>query len=307
MQARWVLFVGALALALPITDTSAAVYDAAPMARTGADASNGTPTARVAAPAQAVSTQASRDRIAREFLRRIKLGAPLHTSRFRGQATGGVSALSSTNWAGYADLGVPGSFTTVSASWAEPEATCGKGTSLAAFWVGFDGLSSSNPTVEQAGTLIECMGGSASHYDWWETYPGNAVQLQNMVTPGDTITAQVAYNGSYAMSVTDNSNPDASFTVDVPCGATQCENESAEWIAEAPCCKSGSTVYNLSDFGLWKAKGSQTTYDGTTGSIKISPTVYEISMIDPAKAVKAKPTGLKQAGTSFTVKWIRAN
>src|ERR1700722_4898331 len=294
MQARWVFFVGALALALPMAGTSTAVYDAAPAAR-------------AASPAHAAIAQAARDRIAREFLERIKLGAPLHTSRFRGQAAGGVGALSSTNWSGYAGTGLPGSFTNVSGTWVEPNATCGKGTSFAAFWVGLDGLSSSDPTVEQAGTLIECTGGSASHYDWWETYPGNAVQLQNMVAPGDTISAQVSYDGSYAMSDTDNSNSDANFTVDVPCGATQCENESAEWIAEAPCCKSGTTVYNLSDFGLWKATSSQTTYDGITGSIKVSPTVYEISMIDPSKAIKAKATPLKQAGTSFTVKWIRAN
>jgi hypothetical protein len=304
MQARWVLFVGALALAIP-------------MARTGADASNGAPAARAVAPAQSVNAQASRDRIAREFLARIKLGTPLHTSGLHtsglhtspsgGRVGGGVSAFSSTNWAGYSDLGVPGSFTTVSGTWAEPNVTCGKGTSLAAFWVGLDGISSSDPTVEQAGTLIECMGGTASHYDWWETYPGNAVQLQNMVAPGDSISAQVVYNGSYAMSVTDNSDANASFAVDVPCGASQCENESAEWIAEAPCCKSGSTVYNLSDFGQWKATGSQTTYNGTVGGIKISPTVYEISMIDPSKALKAKPGVLKQTGTAFAVKWLKAN
>jgi hypothetical protein len=299
MQARWVLFVGALALAAVMALTATDVSD-------GASAPRAT-VARAAAPVRVTSAQTSGDRIAREFLKQIKLGTPLHAPRFGGRASGGVGALSSTNWSGYAGLGIPGSFTTVSASWAEPKATCGKGTSLAAFWVGLDGLSSSDPTVEQDGTLIECMGGTASYYDWWETYPGNAVQLQNMVAPGDIISAQVMYNGSYAMSVTDNSDPNASFTVNEPCGAAQCENESAEWIAEAPCCKSGSTVYNLSDFGEWKATETQTTYEGTVGPIEISPTVYEISMIDPSKAVKARPTALKQTGALFKVKWIKAN
>jgi hypothetical protein len=297
MQARWGLFAGALALAVAMFST--AVGAAGPALASGT---------RSGSIAHVASEQTAAVGKAREFLSRIKLGTPFHASRaFRGYARGPISPLSTTNWSGYADRGPANSFTTVSGSWVEPTATCGSGISLAAFWVGIDGISSADPTVQQVGTLIECMGGTASYYDWWETYPKNAVQLQKIVSPGDVISAQVTYNGSYSMSVTDSSNTGASFAVVAPCGAALCQNESAEWIAEAPCCKSGSTVYDLSNFERWRATNSETTYEGILGSILSAPTIYEISMIDSSKEVKAKPTALKDAGGSFKVKWIRGN
>ena len=53
--------------------------------------------------------------------------------------------------------------------------TCTSATSLAAFWVGIDGYSSSS--VEQDGTLVECYRGTAYYYTWWEMYPTNAIQV----------------------------------------------------------------------------------------------------------------------------------
>ncbi|MGN6795849.1 MAG: G1 family glutamic endopeptidase [Streptosporangiaceae bacterium] len=73
---------------------------------------------------------------------------------------GGTSRLSthaahttaqSTNWSGYAATGGNGSFTSVSASWIEPNATCSsRRAQYASFWVGLDGYSSSS--VEETGT-----------------------------------------------------------------------------------------------------------------------------------------------------------
>jgi len=77
----------------------------------------------------------------------------------------GLSQVQSTNWSGYADTG--SGFSTVTGSWTEPAATCsGRTTSLAAFWVGIDGYSSSS--VEQDGALVECYRGTAYYYTCWE-------------------------------------------------------------------------------------------------------------------------------------------
>ncbi len=67
-----------------------------------------------------------------------------------------MSQVQSTNWSGYADTG--SGFSTVTGSWTEPSVSCTSQTSLAAFWAGIDGYSSTS--VEQDGTLAECYGGA---------------------------------------------------------------------------------------------------------------------------------------------------
>lgn len=243
---------------------------------------------------------------ARAFLSHMRIGAPMHRAgASHGYVVDGITQMSSTNWSGYADTGAANSFTSVSGTWVEPTATCGSSESLAAFWVGIDGISGADPTVQQDGTLIECLGGSASYFDWWETYPGNAVQIEHNVGPGDVISASVIHNGSYSLSVTDSTHSADSFTVNEPCGASTCKNESAEWIAEAPCC-SGSSVYPLSNFGKWKVTNAQTTYLGTSGPITVDPNIDEITMVDGSSLVKAAPGPLKAGGTKFKVKWERS-
>jgi len=65
----------------------------------------------------------------------------------------------STNWSGYAATGANGAFSSVSASWTEPAATCTSNrrrtAQYAAFWVGLDGYSSGS--VEQTGTDSDCV------------------------------------------------------------------------------------------------------------------------------------------------------
>jgi hypothetical protein len=245
---------------------------------------------------------------AKEFLSNLHIGLPRGASGPVGRSlTGGVSQLSSSNWSGYADSGAADSFTSVSGSWVQPTAKCGSGLTLAVFWVGIDGISSADPTVEQDGTLVECEDDFAIYADWWETYPGNSVQVVNEISPGDHISASVRYrDGDYHMSVTDSTDSAASFSVSEPCGASTCEDMSAEWIAEAPCCM-GSTVYNLANFGTWRTRTDKTVYDGTSGSITVAPTTDEITMVDPKGDIKAEPGALDPAGNSFAVKWKRAS
>ena len=213
----------------------------------------------------------------------------------------GLTNVTSTNWAGYADTG--SSFSKVSASWTEPSATCSSGAEqLAAFWVGIDGYSSSS--VEQDGTLIECYRSKAYQYTWWEMYPTNAIQVVgSTLAAGDAITSTVTRSGtSYTLTVTDTTHTANSFTERETC--SNCANSSAEWIAEAP--SSGSSVTPLADFKSWTASGASVTEGSTTGTIS-SFTDDEITMTDSSNQIKALPGPLNGSGSSFSVTWERAS
>jgi hypothetical protein len=240
-----------------------------------------------------------------EPLEHLFVGSPIHLVGSLNRA-GTVTSVRSTNWSGYADPGAARSFTRVTGSWVVPAATCTGGNSAAVFWVGIDGISSSDPTVQQAGTLVECAGGRPIYFDWWETYPTNPVQVVAPVTPGDHIVSTVTFsNRKYVMTVTDSTSPAASFTKSVACGTTPCENMSGEWIAEAP--SNGTTIVPLTNFGKWTLTGAQATYVGASGTITGPPDSYKITMADSFNRVQAVPGALNSTGTSFQVTWKRSN
>ncbi len=153
-------------------------------------------------PASAAARAAT---IARQALQHLSVGqhAADHQVFSPSLKVKGLTQVQSTNWSGYADTG--SGFSTVTGSWTEPSASCTSTTSLAAFWVGIDGYSSSS--VEQDGTLIECYRGVAYQYTWWEMYPTNAIQVVgSSLRAGDSITASVVRSGSsYTLKVTDSS------------------------------------------------------------------------------------------------------
>ena len=179
---------------------------------------------------------------------------------------------------------------------------CTSTTSLAAFWVGIDGYSSSS--VEQDGTLIECYRGAAYYYTWWEMYPTNAIQVVgSTLRAGDSITASVVRSGtSYTLKVTDSSRSADSFSTTQTCSS--CANSSAEWIAEAPSGSSG--VYPLSDFGSWTESGA-TVKAGSTSGVISSFTDDELTMINSSGATKAQPGALNSSGNGFGVTWERSS
>jgi hypothetical protein len=239
--------------------------------------------------------------IARNFIEHLKIGqhgtnhvVAGHASKIRA-----LTQVESTNWSGYADTG--SGFSKVSAGWKEPSASCGSGTSLAAFWVGIDGYSSGS--VEQDGTLIECSGGAAAYFSWWEMYPTNDVQVVGTsVSPGDQIDASVVRSGdSYTLAVKDPTHPANSFSTTQSC--SDCANSSAEWIAEAPSSSSG--VEPLSDFGVWKPGAAAVSTTSKSGVIS-SFTDDEITMVDGSGNVEAQPGKLGSNGKYFNVTWKRS-
>jgi hypothetical protein len=271
-----------------------------------------TPTlAGASKPAPAAKLQkmsAAELRVVRQFLSHLKIGFR-PGMLVRGSVVNGVTQLTSTTLSGYADEGVAEGFTSVSASWVQPTAKCGQTQSLAVFWVGLDGMSTSDPTVEEDGTFIQCPGGNAHpmYFDWWEMYPTNNVELVASVSPGDHIAAKVVFSGgTYTLSVRDATDTAGSFSTSQTCGTTACEDMSAEWIAEDPCC-TDTSVYNLANFHSWKATGAYETYSGKHGGISGPPTTDEITLVDTMNLVKAKPGAVNSTNHAFTVTWKKAS
>ncbi len=213
----------------------------------------------------------------------------------------GLKQVKSSNWSGYADDNSTGkTYSKVTGKWAEPAGKCTSVQSLAVFFVGIDGFSSK--TVEQAGTLIFCNGGSPTYFTWWEMFPSNAVQVVgSTVAPGDLIAASVAKSSTtYTLKVTDSTHPANSFTTTQTCAATTCKDTSTEWIAERPSGTSG--LFPLTNFGTWTLKSATVKSGTTTGTISSFPD-DEITMVDSSLKVLAKPGALNATGNQFKDVW----
>src|SRR6478752_8856419 len=128
-------------------------------------------------------------------------GGPIHlvgSAAAVPNARGGIRhQAESTNWSGYA--ATTGTYTSVSASWTEPTGTCSGSAKYSSIWVGLDGYSSSS--VEQTGSEVDCSGGKAVYYAWYELYPNPSVSYTSKVRPGDHFNASVTYTGSNHFSL----------------------------------------------------------------------------------------------------------
>jgi hypothetical protein len=198
----------------------------------------------------------------------------------------------------------------VAGSWVQPTATCPKNQlQEAAFWVGIDGYSASDPTVQQIGTDSDCTkekgksGGGPNYYAWYQLYPQSDVVLSTTsypVAPGDPLTASVSVSGSvYTLSIADGAKWHFS-TSQTP--TTQPLNSSAEWITEAPCTGSHCKILPLADFGTVGFTGASAndqaiSYSGFTG--------HQIDMTSKSgKKTKAQASALSGGGSAFSVDWL---
>ncbi|MFD5466302.1 G1 family glutamic endopeptidase [Kitasatospora sp. NPDC127059] len=135
------------------------------------------------------------------------------------------------NWGGYAATG--SGFSSVAASWTEPDAVCNSTNDLYAPWVGIDGYGSSS--VEQTGVATDCSSGSPVNQAWYEMYPAAPVYLSLSsypVSAGDHISASVTYAGSsrYTLKLTDSTRGWTYTTTK----STSAQRTSAEVIIESP-------------------------------------------------------------------------
>jgi len=226
-------------------------------------------------------------------------GHPLPGSKARGANT-----TDSTNWSGYIAEG--GSYTSVSSSWVQPAITCPTvvqpvaSAPQASFWVGLDGYSPADYSVEQTGTGADCAGTSPTYFAWHELFPSPTVEYSDTVEPGDRFTGSVIYTGGgdYTYDLVDNTRGWTEEHVYYDAGLN---NASAEIIAEAPsiATSSGSSVLPLADFGAVAFTNS--TVNG--GSLAAAD-AQSYAIADNGRPV-AEPTAYDSSG-DFTVAYYGA-
>ena len=121
----------------------------------------------------------------------------------------------------------------ISASWVEPTGHCTSSRTFSSFWVGLDGFGSK--TVEQTGSEVDCSGGHARYFGWYEMFPAFPVNFGNAVRPGDHFTGSVTFTGGghYTLVLKDTT---AGWSHTVHKTLASAKNSSAEVIAEAPSC-----------------------------------------------------------------------
>jgi hypothetical protein len=230
-----------------------------------------------------------------------------------------ATAVSSSNWAGYADTN--DTFNSVASSWTEPTVNCANSNSslngllsltsllggpgaASAFWVGLDGYNSTS--VEQLGTDSDCDSGTPSYYAWYEMYPNPSVTLpsQYPVQPGDQMTALVSANSagtSFTLMIKDAT---AGWNFSTTQTGSGFARSSAEVIAEAPssCSLLFCSEVPLADFGQINYSGSSVINSaGTKGSLA-SFNANQITMSDNGTTL-ATPSSLSSDGSSFSVAW----
>jgi hypothetical protein len=214
-------------------------------------------------------------------------------------------ASSSLDWAGYAVSGT--TFTKVQGSWVQPKATCPSKTAVqyAAFWVGIDGLSSADHTIEQIGTDSDCSKGKAEYYAWFEMVPRAVVVLTSgyPVSPGDTISAEVSGSGkNFTLQIEGTRGSTVLWHYSTKQSATKLPKaSSAEWIVEDPCTATKCTIGPLADFG------SVAFTNATANGLAISSSSFtstKLTMTTKNSAVtKATPSALASSGSAFEVTW----
>jgi hypothetical protein len=161
------------------------------------------------------------------------------------------TSITKPTWGGWIDLADPGDeFYQASVQFNVPKTDCPFPSAQAAVWVGLDGATAADPTVEQVGVLAKCVKSVVSYEDWYEMAPDKPV-YENEVSPGDTLVAYVGYNPTknlYYLDIDDESDSAGSFNSPpqaCPSGYT-CDNTSAEVVVEDP--NGGPPGQLLADF-----------------------------------------------------------
>jgi hypothetical protein len=202
-------------------------------------------------------------------------------------------ALESQNWSGYAAHGQ--TYKKISASWVEPTGHCTNSGTFSSFWVGLDGFGSR--TVEQTGSEVDCAGGHARYFGWYEMYPALPVNFPSTVHPGDHFTGSVTVTGSghYTLVLKDTTS---GWSHTIHKTRAKAMNASAEVIAEAP---SSGSILPLTNFGT--VQFSNALVDGAAISTAHG---VKITMVNGSGRAKDSVSALS-GGENFSVKWLHSS
>lgn len=238
-------------------------------------------------------------------------GSPVQRT-FQQSTSNAITTVQSLNWAGYAvSSSVAGSVTDVKGSFTIPTVSCNANNAFASFWVGIDGFSSG--TVEQTGVTANPCNSSLApvgYSAWFEFFPAAPVYASASLAPGESVTAEVTFSpntGIFTTNIIVKSGGTTVATLTHSQTVSGAQANSAEWIAEAP--SAGGKILPLANFGTVSFTSASATIGGTTGSISAafpSSTANEIVMVTRHGTVKAQPSALSGAGTSFSVTWKHA-
>ena len=232
----------------------------------------------------------------------IMSGAP-GTGARSGSNGGAGNVVRSANWSGYAaHLPRKGVYHSVSASWIQPRARCGKsaGTQqFAAFWVGLDGFQVNAKSVEQTGTDSDCNGTTPRYYGWFEMFPKAPVFFKNPLQPGDHISASVTFSGveKYTLVLTDATRH---WTHTIIRRVPNLARSSAEVITEAPSSTTG--VLPLANFGTVRFNLIR-----VNGALLSKQTPSRIIIVNASNQPEDSTSALGNAGGAFSNPWIRSS
>jgi Peptidase A4 family len=268
-----------------------------------------------------------------EPVRIVRIVAAIAAASWLGIDVAAASANASTaptptaQWSGYAVTNPTGGtdgFTSVTATWKQPAATCHSGVASSAFWVGLGGFSSDSNRIEQIGAATDCTSANRpKYYAWYDLPPNAGVILKLKVRPADVMTASVHMNATRTrvslriVDTTTGSTYATDLRVESP------DVTSAEWITEAP---SSCNAYGacqsipLANFGKVAFTKIETVANGHQGTItdkhwqdtaiKLVPRTQtnryfpEAASAQPSSSTAgAIPYGLTAAGNTFGITW----
>ncbi|MGA2469297.1 MAG: G1 family glutamic endopeptidase [Solirubrobacteraceae bacterium] len=233
----------------------------------------------------------------------------------------------SANWAGYVALTGPSThafakrFTSVSASWVQPTATCTAGqATFSAFWVGLGGYSETSAALEQIGSEADCSSvGQTFYYAWYEFVPAGPGTIHAVpVVPGDEISAKVSVHGDLVTVTLRDVTRGTHFRLTKLMRSPKPDTSSADWIAEAPSSCSGANqckALPLTDFGTLSFANATTSSVGRYGHhtgpiddpawlygpITLQPQARHVGFTHQEFAASASPGPLGLTGNAFVV------
>ncbi len=225
---------------------------------------------------------------------------------------GAAAATVSSNWAGYVAHAPSGRFTSVSAEWTAPAASCTAGREThSAVWVGLGGYRIGARALEQIGTEADCTpGGRAIYSSWVELLPAGAVSLRLAVHPGDRVAASVTVIGRDATLRLRDLTTARRYSTTRRLRAI--DVSTADWIVEAPSgCDAGGgcRTLALANFGSVSFANATATSRGRLAAIsswsagrlllRQRAGASNAAASSSAGVVAATPTALE--GSSFAV------
>ncbi len=221
----------------------------------------------------------------------------------------------SSNWSGYAIHRAGVSFSSVSAQWTEPSASCSGQPGFSSFWVGLGGYSKTASALEQIGSEVDCQAsGMARSSAWYELVPAPTRTISLRISPGDVLRGSVSAAGHRVTLALSDLTSGRAFRKAVY--LRHLDLSSAEWIAEAPSACDGATncqTLPLANFGQATfSHAAARAVSGRSGSIsyhgwgwsriRLRPTSMRfIEQGGGSAGAEATPSSLQSGGSRFTV------